>query len=244
MAFKKGDRVLLVGAVKLHGIVGEDIGSHLGVVNTKKLAGKKEGIVIKSHLGKQFIAIKPTVIDIVTSMKRGPQVILPRDATEIISVTGVNKDSVVIDVGSGSGWLSVFLSSYVKQIYTFEKEKDFYDIAKSNIEKFSNGNVKIARRDVIARGFGKKGADLATIDLREPHKVIPHAFRSLSMGGWVFCHCPVIEQVKNVCKTLGKFRFSQIRILQNISQEWKANPTRPVKQDVGHTAFLVFGRKL
>lgn len=244
MAFKKGDRVLLIGAGKFSGIVGQDIGGHLGVVTTKKLVGKREGTVIKSHLGKRFVAIKPTVIDIVTSMKRGPQVILPRDATEIISVTGVNKDSVVIDVGSGSGWLSVFLSNYVKQVYTFEKEKDFYDIAKSNIGRFANGNVKIERRDVIVRGFGKKGADLATIDLREPHKVIPHAFRSLNLGGWVFCHCPVIEQVKNVCKTLEKLKFSQIRILQNISQEWKANPTRPIKHDIGHTAFLVFGRKL
>jgi len=244
MAFKKGDRVLLIGANKLSGMVGEDIGSHLGIVDTKKLAGKKEGTVVKTHIGKRFMAIKPTVIDIVTSMRRGPQVILPKDASEIIAVTGVNKDSVVLDVGSGSGWLSVFLSHYTKQIYTFEKEKDFYGIAKSNIGRSANGNVKIERRDVIAKGFGKKGADLVTIDLREPHKVIPHAFRSLNKGGWVFCHCPVIEQVKNVCKTLEKLGFSDIRVIQNVSQEWKVNPTRPAKQEIGHTAFLVFGRKL
>ncbi|MBI5355218.1 MAG: methyltransferase domain-containing protein [Candidatus Aenigmarchaeota archaeon] len=162
----------------------------------------------------------------------------------MIAVTGINKDSVVLDVGSGSGWLSVFLSYYAKQVYTFEKEKNFYDIAKSNIGRFANGNVKIEKRDVIVKGFGKKGANLVTIDLREPHKVLPHAYRSLNEGGWAFCHCPVIEQVKNVCKSLEKLGFSDIRVLQNISQEWKVNPTRPTKPEIGHTAFLVFGRKL
>ncbi|MBI5355217.1 MAG: hypothetical protein HZB68_02055 [Candidatus Aenigmarchaeota archaeon] len=81
MAFKKGDRILLIGAHKLVGIVGEDIGSHLGVVDTKKLPGKKEGTVVKTHLGKRFMAITPTVIDIVTSMRRGPHEILPKDAS-------------------------------------------------------------------------------------------------------------------------------------------------------------------
>ncbi len=235
---------MLLGEAKFSGVVGDKIGTHIGIFDTSKLAGKKEGIALKSHLGKKLKAIKPSVIDLVTSMKRGPQVILPKDASLIIAVTGVSKDSVVFDVGSGSGWLSVFLANYVKQVNTFEKDAEFFEIARGNIEKNKMINVAIKKRDVIKKGFGKKGADLVTIDLKEPHKVIGHAFRSLNEGGWVFCHCPVMEQVKNVAKALEKHGFKQTRILQNLSQEWKANPTRPIRQEIGHTAFLVFGRKL
>lgn len=244
MAFRKGDRVLLKGDHEILARIGEKVGGHLGIVDTSKLVGKREGSAIKTHLGNEFIAIRPSVIEVLSSLKRGPQVILPRDASIILAVSGAKGDSIVYDVGSGSGWLSIFLGHYVRHVYTFEVDKEFYGIAKGNIEKTGMKNMTIRKRDVISQGFGRRGADLVTIDLREPHKVVPHATKALNPGGWVFCHCPVIEQVRNVEKALVKHGFSGIRIIQNVQQEWKANPTRPIRQEIGHTAFLVFGRKL
>ena len=39
-------------------------------------------------------------------MKRGPQVILPKDIGIIIVYSGIDKNSVCVDAGTGSGWMA------------------------------------------------------------------------------------------------------------------------------------------
>jgi len=49
-------------------------------------------------------------------MKRAPQVILPKDIGIIIAYSGVNRESVCVDAGTGSGWLAVGLARIAKKV--------------------------------------------------------------------------------------------------------------------------------
>ena len=68
-----------------------------------------------------------TVIDFLKKAKRGPQIILPKDFGLIISVTGCSPGWKVVDAGTGSGFLTILLANLDCKVYTYEKEKRFFN---------------------------------------------------------------------------------------------------------------------
>ena len=84
---------------------GKKISTHLGIIDLKNV---KEGMKIKSHLGKEFFVVRPNILDLIEKMKRGAQVILPKDIALIIAYTGLMPNWKVLDVGTGSAFSSIF----------------------------------------------------------------------------------------------------------------------------------------
>ena len=80
-------------------------------------------------------------------LKRGPQVILPKDIGIILSYSGVNKDSVCVDAGTGSGWLALSLARICKHVYSYELREDFIAIAEKNREMLNLDNIKESPSD-------------------------------------------------------------------------------------------------
>ena len=63
-------------------------------------------------------------IDQLKKCKRGPQVILPKDAGSIAAITGVSSGWKCLDAGGGSGFLSLFLGNLVRpggKVSAYEK---------------------------------------------------------------------------------------------------------------------------
>jgi tRNA(1-methyladenosine) methyltransferase and related methyltransferases len=63
-------------------------------------------------------------------LKRGPQVILPKDIGIIIAYSGIGKESRCVDAGTGSGWLAVSLARLCKEVVSYELREDFIKIAR------------------------------------------------------------------------------------------------------------------
>jgi len=187
-----------------------------------------------------------TIIDFLKKAKRGPQVILPKDAGLIVSVTGCSPGWKVVDAGTGSGFLAMFLGNLDCKVYTYEKEKRFYNIAKKNIKNSGLNNIKIKNSD-ITKGIKEKNLDMITLDMKNPEKVIKHAYKSLKSGGWLVIYSMHIEQIQKVWKELKKYNFEKPKILENIQREWQIEGrtfTRPKTHMLAHTGFLTFARKI
>lgn len=215
-----------------------------GTYDLRKLVGKKFGTKIK--LGKErFTVVKPSIIDMFKKAKRGPQIILPKDLGTIVSTTGCAPGWKVVDAGTGSGFLSMFLGILGCNVYTYEKRKEFYEIAKKNVKKFDLKNIIIKNRD-ITKGIKEKNVDMVTLDMKGPEKVIKHAFNALKSGGWIAVYSMHIEEVKNVNKALLKHDFINILILENLHRRWQSVKefTRPKTYMLAHTGFLTFARKM
>jgi tRNA (adenine57-N1/adenine58-N1)-methyltransferase len=186
------------------------------------------------------------IIDFLKKAKRGPAVILPKDAGEIISFTGCTQGWKVVDAGTGSGFLALFLANLGCNVFTYEKEKRFYDVAKANIIKSGFNNIKIKNSD-ITKGIKERKVDMVTLDMKNPEKVIAHAFKSLKSGGWLVVYSMHIEQVQKIWKELKKYKFGETRILEKLLREWQIEGktfTRPKTHMLAHTGFLTFARKL
>jgi len=183
------------------------------------------------------------VLDLFKKCKRGPAIILPKDAGTIVANTGVAPGWKVVDAGSGSGYLSIFLGNLGCKVFTYEIKEEFYKKAKKNIEK-SGFKIKIYNKD-ITKGIKEKNVDLVTLDMQYPEKVIPLAFKALKKGGWIAVYSMHVEQMKKVVNELSKHDFSEPKIVQSVQFEWQTvkNFTRPKTWALGHTGFLTFARK-
>ena len=224
----------------------KDFHTKSGVIKTgemKKGFGKK----IKTHLGKEFLAIKPTLKDILEKkMERTAQVMLPKDIALILGYTGISNDSLVVDAGCGSGYTAIFLANYISngKIVTYENDKRFLKTAKKNIESSGYSNVRLKNSDVT-KGIKEKYVDLVVLDLQDADKVVKHAYSSLNYGGYLVVYSPTIDHLTKIIKAVKKEDFIDIKTVENIVREWQSERTlRPKTMGLMHTGFLTFARKV
>lgn len=219
-----------------------------GMFNLNELLKKNFGDRIKTHLNKEFLILKPSIKDLFEKKaKRGPQIIMEKDAALILAYTGIKQGDLVVDIGTGSGFLAIFLASYIKpgKVITYEKNKNIMKIAEENVKVFKLSKfIKLKNFDA-ENGISEKNVDLITIDVENPEKIVKHAYKSLKNGGWLVVYSPTVEEVIRVNKEIRKFNFSYIKTVENIVREWQTErTTRPKTIGIMHTGFLTFARKV
>ncbi len=182
--------------------------------------------------------------EILRKMRRGPQVVLPKDIGMILAFTGVGKESAVVDAGAGSAFLAVSLGNVAKKVTSYEWREDFARLAKDNVARAGLSNVEIKEKDVF-KGIEEKEVDLVTLDLADSHKVVRHAKKALKKGGYVVGYLPHVEQVKKFVSACEKNKFEFIFTLECIAREIlvRKEGMRPETKGLLHTGYLVFARK-
>lgn len=186
-----------------------------------------------------------STLDLLKKIRRMPQVVLPKDVALIAAYTGLQKDWRVLDAGTGSGFLAIFLAELVKEVISYEKRKEFADNVKKQVKKLGIENLKIINKDVLHANVRGK-FDLITLDMKFAEKAIRKLEKNLKSGGFFAIYSPHIEQVKEVKKTLEELNFESITTVENIVREWKVTETHthPTPSGILHTGFLTFGRKV
>ncbi|MCD6189722.1 MAG: tRNA methyltransferase, partial [Thermococcus sp.] len=135
---KNGDKVVLLdprGKRYLITVKEGEFHTDLGKINLSELLGKEFGTFIESHKGYQFRVLKPRIVDYIDKMKRGPQIIHPKDAAQIVAFAGVSPEDVIVEAGVGSGALTLFLANIVGphgKIIGYEVREDFAKLAWRN----------------------------------------------------------------------------------------------------------------
>ncbi|KXB01667.1 tRNA methyltransferase, partial [candidate division MSBL1 archaeon SCGC-AAA261D19] len=155
---KKGDRILLdeEGNKYLVKLADGELHTDLGVVDLGEVIGKDPGDRVESHLGNEFVVLLPSPIDYLQKIKRKSQIILPKDAAQIVAHTGVGPGNHVVDAGAGSGALAIFLGNLVRPngwVISYEIRKDFAKVAKENIEMSGLGDIVEVKIENVYEGI-------------------------------------------------------------------------------------------
>ncbi len=159
---------------------------------------------------------------------------LPKDIGMVIAYAGVNKESVCVDAGTGSGWLAVSLAKICKKVISYEVREEFIKIAETNAKREGVENLEIVNRD-IKKGIKEKDIDLVSLDMPESDKVVGKAYKALKAGGFIFGYLPHMEQVKAFVKELNRYKFSDIMVLESIVRDMlvREEGMRPSTKEYG-----------
>jgi len=216
-----------------------------GIISKKDLK-KKPGSRIKTNKDKEFTIINPSFIDLYKKIKRLPQIIPRKDIGFIIAETGINKQSKVVDAGSGSGGICLFLSNLVKEVITYEINAEYSKIVKENIKFLGLKNIKIKNKNIY-KGIDEKDVDLIVLDVPEPWNAIRSAENALKVGGFLVSYSPSVPQVMDFVNTISKSdNFIVLKTVEIIERTWEVNErkVRPVSRAIGHSGFLTFVRRI
>lgn len=222
----------------------KDMHTQFGFFKKEELRAKNGRI--KTNMGKEFAIFDAYFIDLHKKIKRDAQIIPLKDIGLIVSETGINKKSRVVDAGSGSGALACFLANIAKEVTTYEIREDFIELVKNNIKFLNLKNVKIKNNDIYD-GIDEKNVDLVTLDLPEPWKALESAEKSLKAGGFLVSYSPTIPQVMDFVNYVRKNdNFAYLKTSEIIEREWEVEErkVRPRSQAIGHSGFISFVRKI
>ena len=177
-------------------------------------------------------------------MKRGPQVILPKDIGIIIAYSGIDKNSVCVDAGTGSGWLAVSLARLCRHVYSYDLRPDFISIGEKNKALLGLDNIDFVNKDVT-KGILQKDVDLVALDMPGSDKALSSAKKALKPGGVVVGYLPHTEQMKKFAQRLEKLQFNDLHAVEVIVRDMmvRKEGTRPSTKGIWHTAYLLFARK-
>ncbi|MBI2651915.1 methyltransferase domain-containing protein [Candidatus Woesearchaeota archaeon] len=224
----------------------EDLHTQYGFINKDELKKAKDGDLLKSNTNKEFFIFAPYFIDLYRKIKRDAQIIPLKDIGLIIAETGINKESRVLDAGSGSGALACFLAGTAKEVITYEIREDFIEIVKSNIDFLGLKNIKIKNKNIYQE-VDEKNIDVVILDLPEPWNAIENCAKALKPGGFLVSYSPSVPQVADFVNAVRKNEsFVYLKTVEIIEREWEVEErrVRPKSSGLGHSGFLSFVRKV
>ena len=209
-----------------------DLHTGLGIIKEGDM-NKEEAI---STTNQKFRIFTANFLDNLEKIKTGPATTNLKDIGAILSYTGIDKNSIIADAGTGSGFLCALLSRFVKRIDSYEKNEDNFNLSRKNLEKLEVRNVKLFNEEVS----NLKGKyDMIVLDLLDPWNY--DLSDNLNNGCYVVCYLPNITQVK---KTVSESRLYHEKTIEILEREWFVDDRlRPKNIRLGHSAFLVFLRK-
>jgi tRNA (adenine57-N1/adenine58-N1)-methyltransferase len=252
-SFQAGDRILLFDSKDRRYLVtlsaGGEFHTHSGPLSHDALIGQPEGVTVRSVRGARYIAVRPTLAEVILKMPRGAQVIYPKDLGPILILADVFPGARVFESGLGSGALSMTLLRAGAEITGYELRADFAERAQVNVAGFL-GDAALEHYSVELRDTyeGIEGTDFdrVILDLPEPWRVVKHAEVALHPGGILVAYLPTIGQVAQLREALDHSGFGLAETIEVLQRGWHVEgpSVRPDHRMVAHTGFLTAARLL
>jgi tRNA (adenine57-N1/adenine58-N1)-methyltransferase catalytic subunit len=222
--------------------VGED-----AVIDLSAQIGLPPGEPVE-WLGQRYRVVRPSLADLFGSLRRGAQIVTPKDAVELLFLAGVAPGAHVAEAGAGSGALTIALAHAVGpqgHVTSFDRRRDFLDAARANVTRAGLvSRVTFRERDVARDGIDLSGVASIVLDLPEPWAVLESARRALVSGGYVATYTPTYNQLERTVQALRSAGFDEVRALELWERALHVGDggTRPSFEMLGHTGFLASGR--
>lgn len=211
---------------------------------------------VTSSKNHEYYVYIPSFDEFILLMKRGPQIIYPKDIGAILIAGNISKNSNILEIGTGSGALTLYLNLILdkkSQLFTLDENEKNQRRAQKTIERFVASSkinnlvdVNYINGKLSAFAFNDLSDKVDTIitDIPEPWEFFLKNQIKQNLN-WV-SYLPSISQVEKIVTKLRENNFVNIKITETLNREWIVDKkiVRPKNEMVGHTGFVVGARYL
>ncbi|XP_072030975.1 tRNA (adenine(58)-N(1))-methyltransferase, mitochondrial-like [Amphiura filiformis] len=191
----------------------------LGRIPHSDVIGRPAGRVFKTHLGYPLVIRRPSLEEYVLLMKRSPAILYPKDASAILTMADVSAGDVVLEAGTGSGAMTLFLSKAVGStghVLTFDTREDHQDTGFRNWRKWKASwnithpdnkwpdNVSFHNTALqhCHETVQDNTIDVVILDVGSAGHLMPVISRKLKPGKAVVVYLPQITQTVDLLDTI------------------------------------------
>lgn len=254
--FQSGEPCLLIDGKGRHYLLKLDptrqFQYHRGVLSHGDIIGLEEGSWLESSSGGRLLALRPRLADFILRMRRGPQVVYPKDIGPILVYADIAPGMTVLEAGTGSGALTMALSRAVGsegRVVSVERRQDHADHGRKAIERYfgqvpANLDLRVGEVEEV---MDEVCPERIVLDLPEPWHAVAKAAECQPGGGVICGYLPTVPQVQTLVEALGDSgAFAEIEVREFLFRDWNVSgrSVRPSHSMVGHTGFLVFARRV
>ena len=205
---------------------------------------------VKTSTEVNFKIYKPTYKEFILLMKRGPQIIYPKDVAQIVLESNIHNSSNVLEIGSGSGALTLYLYTILKntgKLFSLDSSKINQRRANKTISRYlstlseENNDITFLNEELVNFDYETINEKIDSIitDVPEPWEFFVNNKIQNSIH-WV-SYLPSMTQVMRMNNTLKDKLFQDIEIKEVILRDWVVDEkiVRPSNKLVSHTGFLI-----
>lgn len=220
-----------------------------GVLDLTDQIGRAVGGAV-DWSGTTYLLVRPSLSDLLGTVRRGAQIVTPKDAFPLLYRAGVSPGGQVAEAGSGSGSLTIALAYAVGpegHVTSYDRRPDFLAAARTNVARAGLADrVSFRERDVATDGIDLTGLSSVVLDLPEPWSVLPSARTALAPGGFAATYTPTYNQLERTVRAFRELGFAAVTAGEMIERGLHVGEggTRPEFEMLGHTGFLASGRKV
>lgn len=219
----------------------------MGTVDGSRFRDLDDGHKV-NLIGKDYHVFRPGTKELIESLDRGAQIINAKDAATILFNCDITSGKNVLEVGAGSGGLTTSLLNAVApsgKVHTIEFKEDnakkaLKNVRRTGLDEYWEYTIGDARDTHV-----EMRADALIMDMPDPWLALDNLYDNLRSGGRICSYVPNMNQAESIVTALREKGFAEVYALENIQRglEVHRGGVRPSFDTLGHTGYLIFGRK-
>ncbi|XP_029478975.1 tRNA (adenine(58)-N(1))-methyltransferase, mitochondrial [Oncorhynchus nerka] len=221
---------------------GQRLQSSWGTIGHSDIVGRHAGDFIRTIHGTPILIRRPNLEEYVLYMKRGPAIAYPKDASMMLMMMDVTEGDCVLESGSGSGAMSLFLSRAVGSkgsVMSVEIREDHHRRAVLNYNRWCSSwilrrgeewpdNVQFHNSDLQGASLllAGRGFHSIALDMINPQLVLPTVTPHLHPGAVCAVYLANITQVIDLLEGLRCSALPLLceRIIEVQLRDWLLAP--------------------
>lgn len=222
---------------------GLKIHSNWGLIAHEDIEGRPSGSILRTSMGIPILIRRPSLEEFTLFMKRGPAIAYPKDASAMLTMMDVTEGDCVLESGSGSGAMSLFLSRAVGckgSVLSVEIREDHHRRAVLNYQRWRSlwslrrgeewpDNVHFHCGNLISAGSLLSGRSFNSValDMINPHLALPAVVPHLHSGSVCAVYQANITQVIDQMEGLRCSALPLVceRIVEVQYRDWLVAPS-------------------